>query len=344
MLWLIIEGIEAGHIPSCDLPVIVFLINDLSIGGAEKLVLQLCRSNKGSAVLTLFRAEREYYHGDVIRFCLFSADWISCLKLLWKAKAIHFNLWPTQLLVLFFALSRKKLIYTEHNTHNRRRKFQWYRWFEKRVYSRFSNVVAISEGVQQALSQWIESYDIQVIPNGVPSPPVAFADVERNHYQILMVGRFAEQKDQQTLILALNELPCEYCVVLVGTDRVSNISKICPVELSDRVIAYDAVNDVSDFYARAGVYVQSSKWEGFGLTVVEAMAAGLPVVGSDVAGMRTLLHPDFVFDVGDAAGLAQKIRLLEDESFHQAAVEHSKVISDQYSLDRMVDRYAQLYR
>ena len=72
---------------------VVFFINTLTIGGAEKLVIDLCRSHRGSCIVTLFNASKEYSHSDVSRYTIFSSE-IHVALLVIRAQTIHFNLFP----------------------------------------------------------------------------------------------------------------------------------------------------------------------------------------------------------------------------------------------------------
>ena len=172
---------------------VVFFINTLTIGGAEKLVIDLCRSHRGSCIVTLFNASKEYSHSDVSRYTIFSSEiHVALLKLI-RAQTIHFNLFPVMWLSVFFIFSKKKLIYTEHNTHNRRRNFKILRILEYFIYKRFNSVIAISEGCRQALLKWQPAISVQVIPNGVKlfkSSQKSSTDTST----LLMVGRFCAQK------------------------------------------------------------------------------------------------------------------------------------------------------
>jgi len=78
--------------------------------------------------------------------------------------------------------------------------------------------------------------------------------------------------------------------------------------LNDRITIHPFTNNVQQYYSRSQVYVLSSRWEGFGLVLVEAMSHGLPVVSSDIPTSKELLG-DFglYFRSGDATDLARKL-------------------------------------
>lgn len=78
--------------------------------------------------------------------------------------------------------------------------------------------------------------------------------------------------------------------------------------LEQRVFIHPFTNRIQDYYSQAQVYVLSSRWEGFGLVLVEAMAHGLPVVSSDLPTSREIMGDKALyFDVGNVNQLAQQL-------------------------------------
>jgi glycosyltransferase involved in cell wall biosynthesis len=61
--------------------------------------------------------------------------------------------------------------------------------------------------------------------------------------------------------------------------------------LEQRIALHPFTNQIQDYYTKAQVYVLSSRWEGFGLVLVEAMAHGLPVVSSDLPTSLEIMGP-----------------------------------------------------
>jgi glycosyltransferase involved in cell wall biosynthesis len=94
------------------------------------------------------------------------------------------------------------------------------------------------------------------------------------------------------------------------------------------------------------VYVQPSLWEGFGIAALEAMAAGKPVIASNVPGLAEVIgDAGILFPVGDVGHLAQSITtLLGDANYRQALGEAAQQRSRMFSLDKTLDCYEKLYR
>ena len=125
-----------------------------------------------------------------------------------------------------------------------------------------------------------------------------------------MVGRFSEQKDQITLIKAMKYLPKNYKLLLVGEGNLRNIceEEVIKLNLKQRVIFLGVRKDIENIFKTSHIAVLSSKWEGFGLVAVEAMATGLEVIGTNVDGLREVINnQENLFNVGDYKKLAEII-------------------------------------
>lgn len=105
-----------------------------------------------------------------------------------------------------------------------------------------------------------------------------------NDFVLINVGYFNYQKNQFFLIDVISSLPSNYKLILVGEG--TNLLKIKKVveqkNLKNRVIFVGAVNNVNEFLSAADVFLLPSRYEGFPFSLVEAQAAGLPCVVSNI--------------------------------------------------------------
>jgi glycosyltransferase involved in cell wall biosynthesis len=157
-----------------------------------------------------------------------------------------------------------------------------------------------------------------VIPNAVEIPP-ASARSDRDPPVLVAVGRLKPPKDSLTLVRALALLrPGAGRALIVGDgpDRAELEAEIRRLEIGDRVQLLGERRDVLELLADADVFVLSSVSEGLPVSVLEAMAAGLPVVGSRVGGVPELVvegETGLLVEPGDPDKLAAAIdRLLAD--------------------------------
>lgn len=135
-----------------------------------------------------------------------------------------------------------------------------------------------------------------------------------NSKRFLAVGRFSHlHKGFDLLIDAFHlfaQHDSEWMLDIVGEgpEEKQYRAKIAEYKLEDRILLHPFTNDIQKYYSQAQVYVLSSRWEGFGLVLVEAMAHGLPVVSSDLPTSKEIMG-DFglYFTNGDVRELAERL-------------------------------------
>ncbi len=131
-----------------------------------------------------------------------------------------------------------------------------------------------------------------VIPNAVDVGAVPQARHDGGRPLIVAVGRLAEPKDALTLVRALAAVPGRpFTALLVGDgpDRPSVAVEVRRLGLQDAVALAGTRDDVPELLARSDVFALSSRSEGAPISILEAMAAGLPVVSSRVGGVPELV-------------------------------------------------------
>lgn len=246
---------------------------------------------------------------------------------------------------------------TEHTTSNRRRDWKWYAWIDKWMYSRYRKVICISDSTEQNLRDFINDYSDKIctILNGInvahysQAIPVDKSTIS-NHPErkvIAMVAGFRYQKDQETLIRAFNILPEDYELWLIGDGERRSIIEQCIKDnkLEDRVLLLGIRSDIPSVLKSVDVVVQSSHWEGFGLAAVEGMAAGKPVIASDVEGLAQVVEgAGLLFPLGDDKQLADIIKqLIEDQTYYQQIASKCIERAQMFDIQKMVDAYNEVY-
>jgi glycosyltransferase involved in cell wall biosynthesis len=158
-----------------------------------------------------------------------------------------------------------------------------------------------------------------VIANAVDVDAVPPARHDGDPPRIVTVGRLAWPKDPRTLVRALARLPDRsFSAVIVGDgpDRSGMETEIRELGLESTVELCGARRDVPELLARSDVFALASRSEGGPISILEAMAAGLPVVASDVGGVRELVvegATGMLVPAGDPDALAAALeRLLGD--------------------------------
>lgn len=204
-----------------------------------------------------------------------------------------------------------------------------------------ARVLTVSERTKRDL---VEHYEIPperivVTPNGVdPAFHPTTQDAAAVRPYALAVGAIQERKNQPAALAAARETGLELVVVgPVKDERVANELR----EGGARLEGYVEVERLAELYRGAACLVQSSRYEGFGLPVVEAMASGTPVV--------TVPDPALVEVAGDAAvvvpedGLAAGIRraLHERETLAAAGIERARAFTWEAAARATVSAYVE---
>ena len=163
-----------------------------------------------------------------------------------------------------------------------------------------------------------------------------------------MVAGFRYQKDQETLIRAMKHLTIDAELWLIGDGARRPIIEQCIKnnKLSERVRLLGVRGDIPSIIKAADVVVQSSHWEGFGLAAVEGMAAGKPVVASNVEGLAQVVEgAGLLFPHGEEVALAKIINeLLTNDCYYQQVAEKCTERAQMYDIQKMVDSYNNLYK
>lgn len=246
-----------------------------------------------------------------------------------------------------------KLVTTEHNTTNRRRKYRILSFIDRWMYNRYSHVICISDKTEENLKAFIgkTKAEISTVYNGINVSHFNNAQpIEKNTDRtvITMVGAFRAQKDQDTLVRAMLHLDKNlYEVWLVGDGERRNEveSLVSQLGLNDNVKFFGIRSDVPSVIKASDIVVMSSHWEGFGLAAAEGMAAGKPVIASDVDGLAQVVKgAGILFEPGNEADLVRKIELLsKDKDYYQSIAEKCSLRAVQYDISTMVEGYEKVY-
>lgn len=188
-----------------------------------------------------------------------------------------------------------------------------------------------------------------VIPNGTVLPPRAAEPSGRNG--IVSVTRLRPPKDTLTLVAAVahagDRLP-PVTIVGDGPDRSAVEHALRRAGLEGRVRLVGDVDDPASYLERASIFVLSTRSEGMPMAVLEAMAAGLPVVASAVGGIPELVrdgHNGELVPPGDAEALGSALARLSADPALAArlgdAGRHD--VETTYSVERFRSAYRRLY-
>lgn len=215
--------------------------------------------------------------------------------------------------------------------------------------------VALSPEVRQTVCDFYhrKPQDVPVIYNGIDlsrySPKESYLAAEE--MTIVHVGRFDTPKNHEGLLHAFAEILKKHPnsrLHLVGDgDLRSRIEELAEaLNLGAAVVFHGTQSDVHPYLYAGDIFVLPSKYEGMPMTIIEAMATGLPIVASNVGGI-----PDMVKDGRSAllvpceplAVAAACERLMESQALREALGENAIAESRRFSAEHMAERYAAIY-
>lgn len=357
---------------------IAIFLPDLRGGGAERVAVNLANSfaHRGYTVemvllsangefLTDLRPEIRVVNLQVkrLRGILFP---LACYLRQARPTAVLACMWPLTLATLWArALARvsTRVVVAEHTTWSRSELLaRWsVGWQVRTTMHRFfpsaDGVIAVSQGAADDLARFasLDRKAITVIYNPVvgeakPQARVPLAPVEwwtGSHRKVLAVGTLKTIKDYATLLHAFAHLrqrvDARLLILGEGECRAALEKQVRKLGLEASVFMPGFTQDPSPYYQHADLHVLSSTGEGFGNVIVEALAAGTPVVSTDCpSGPREILRGGqfgSLVPVGDVAALASAMAESLAATHDTVAL---KARAQDFSIDKAVDQYLEL--
>lgn len=221
---------------------------------------------------------------------------------------------------------------------------------EVRFISRhYDSIVVLTSGDKE--TNWEKNDRAVVIPNPITDSPHSAAQCDNK--TIVAVGRMEEQKNFTSLIRSFRKVhdkhPDSRLVIYgQGSQRPLLEKLVKDLGLEDFVSMPGVTVNIMDKLARASVYAMSSIYEGIGITLLEAQAAGLPAVAYDCpfGPAEVITHgiDGFLVTSGDENGMARSIcHLLEHPEERKEMGRRAHEHSNRYSIDSIRDRWMQLF-
>ena len=245
---------------------------------------------------------------------------------------------------------------SSHTTSNRACGSRWYGMIDRWMYSRYSKIICISDKTEKNLRDSLDNFNpaTETIFNGIDVAKYVNANAggidkikDNCEFAIIQVAGFRYQKDQKTVIRALQILPESVHLYFAGDgeliDECQDFARECNVE--KRVHFLGVRSDIPQLLKASDIVVMSSHWEGFGLAAVEGMAAGKPVLASDVDGLREVVNgAGLLFNHGDYRDLAYKIKtLIDDGELYKNISRRGSNRALDYDISKMASAYKREY-
>ena len=256
------------------------------------------------------------------------------------------------------AVTRTPFVSTRHN--DDRYLLGPFRYVDRTLARGARRLVAISEAVRRFLIEAghrpdrIETihYGLDELPDAPSELTPTDAGVPEGAPLVLAVGRLVLQKDHATLLRGFaraREHSPDAVLAVLGIGPLEQETRALAAELGlDGAALFPGRLELRDWLARAQVFAHSSRWEGFGLVLLEAMLAGLPIAATRVSAVPEVVadgETGLLVEPGDAQGLGDALAaLLVDPDRARALGEAGRLRArNEFSVATMTDRTAALY-
>lgn len=356
--------------------IILIFIHSLSSGGAERVAANLANywAEKGwdVTVATLASTTDDFYqlHPAVKRIALNIANKSSSplsaignnIRRIQALRHLLKDLRPDAALAMMstanillaissFGIKNITTIGSEH-THPPRN-FQGGVWgfLRTHLYGWLDAVTALTVESAEWLRKNTKAQNTPVIPNAVPWPlknNSPYLEPPKKHddlHILLAVGRLNKVKGFHHLITIFEHLSIDFknwqlVIIGEGPERASLESQIAAAHLERRIILPGLAGNIGEWYAAADLYVMSSQFEGFGNTLAEAMAYGVPAVSFDCeTGPRAIIRHNIdgiLIPANDIGSLEKSLRhLMSDPSLRKRFSEKAIDAQDRFSIERI---------
>lgn len=362
---------------------IMFLIFSFNVGGIERLLIDLCNNMASKGHHIYLCIINDDYTEDIINELsplvniLYLKRPIGSKKQLAYMQSLsklisnyHIQILHCQGIncVLFSALAKLlnphiKILNTVHDSGN----YSSYSSLKIAIQNQVcSMTIAISNSVQkEILLRNINPLKVTTIYNAINTTKFQLFDNkkalplrDRNVINLCNVARFfPAKKGQDILVKAVEQLLPEYpaihCYfageVFKGQEcEYNKISEyLMEHKLTNNVSFCGSTNNIPDFLSKMDIFILPSRYEGFGISLIEAMSTGLPCIASKLQGPEEIINSPklgLLFDPDNTNDLVLKIKEMINnyESFDSKYISNN--IKDRFSIESSVQKHLQLYK
>ena len=230
----------------------------------------------------------------------------------------------------------------------------------KKIWQESAGVIANSQGLKDLALKTSPSQTIGVIPNGIDmrqfKPSLFdFAPEARKDWNILCVTRITPRKGVRYLIEAFNQLRQKYAnlnLQIIGEgDEKGNLEKLAKELGIEKQINFAGLiphEKLPAYYQSACAYVLPSLNEGMSNSMLEALAAGLPLLATDTGGTQELIEDGvngFIIKMKNAADIAEKLEILiKNEELRKKMGQASRNKAEGMSWQHVAESYINLIK
>lgn len=284
-------------------------------------------------------------------------------RILWEQVALPFEAARCRLDVLFnpgftapvFSPCRQVTVF--HDLQHKRHP-EYFRWFDLPFWQlllwtaahRSQRLIAVSAATAEDLLRFyhIPKERVAVIPHGVEA---AFSGLDRSHIEsyLLCVSTLHPHKNLPRLIRAYGGQPRDFRLVLAGlrgfhADTIERLVEETGLRDSVQITGWVPREELYSLYERARAFVYPSIFEGFGMPVLEALAAGIPVACSDIPPLREVAgDAALYFNPLDEDAIASAIEsVMSDVSLQERLAQAGRERAQPFTWERCAEQTLQV--
>lgn len=199
-------------------------------------------------------------------------------------------------------------------------------------------------------AEWTELDNVSVIYNPLPFFPERHSDGSQK--QVIAAGRYVPQKGFDRLISAwriVSQRHPDWTLRIYGDGMRNELQQqIDSLGISSTCLLEPTVPDIMDKYCESSIFVLSSRYEGFGMVIIEAMACGVPPISFTCpCGPKDIIDDGIdglLVENGDIEGLAEKIcYLIEHEDARKKMGEQARINVERFKIEHIAAEWKELF-
>lgn len=358
---------------------IMYLLFSFTVGGTERLLVDICNEMSQSNDVYLYIVNKFYDKNmldslskkvDVVlkerepgSYNKISAIFeLSMFVKNNRIDVIHCNALntPDLLLLKKIMFNNVKIIYTIHgiNQYNHLNRIQV--WYRNQI---CQTIIAISTAVKNdIIAAGADVKKVRTVYNAINLKRFVYKKNIHMPKDKMILGSVAridlEKKAQDLLMSAIlelkkNNIPVK-CYFAGAADEMHK-KDFCLLEqfikengLEEDIVLLGNIDDISSFLQTIDIFILPSRCEGFGISLVEAMATGIPCISSDIDGPKEIIGENqrgLLFQSGDHIDLARAIKdvIRNYSSYLQTAKCASKYVKKNFNIETMCENLIEIY-
>jgi glycosyltransferase involved in cell wall biosynthesis len=230
-------------------------------------------------------------------------------------------------------------------------------WLGRILYPQVDQVVAVSKAAQAKFQEQhaIDAQRITTIYNGIDMD--VFENLPTSNqperFTFGTVANLSDDKDPETLILAfqqiLKQVPNSKLLIVGDGPKYSAISRLIDrLQISYAVQLLGFQHNIKEWLSKMQVFILATKTEGLGVSLLEAMAAGIPSIASAIGGIREIVEHrinGLLVPASDVTALKEAmLTLYQDPELRRQFQQNGyQTVKDKFSRSQMLEKYINLY-